>query len=148
MEVDYEESEIASDEKETNSNPRIKITFSKDRANMGEAGIMLETPPAVEVELMQEKKPQGSPSAVADVLRSSAEVMKESFLSLKRIDDDEYDDYPSDEEPNPAEDDYRFSPLPFDPEANPNSLMALPENILTLPISPCGGSADGSEEGE
>jgi len=44
---------------------------------------------------------------------------------------------------NPADDDMSVSPLPFEgqrvnyDEEDPNSLLEVPENIMTLPISPC-----------
>lgn len=37
--------------------------------------------------------------------------------------------------------DIAMSPIPMDRE-DPTSLMELPENILTLPISPCGPNDD------
>jgi hypothetical protein len=37
----------------------------------------------------------------------------------------------------PPVDDIAMSPIPFDQE-DPTTLMELPENLLSLPISPCG----------
>lgn len=74
-----------------------------------------------------------SPAAVADVARSSNEIK-----DIRRRDSD----YPSDEEFNPALDSDIGSPLPFDHE-DPASLMELPANILSLPISPCGPNDGG-----
>lgn len=37
----------------------------------------------------------------------------------------------------PPVDDIAMSPIPFDQE-DPKTLMELPENLLSLPISPCG----------
>ena len=76
-----------------------------------------------------------SPSAVVDVVKSDgiAKVAPD-FLSLSRMNEDYDDDdeYPSDEELDPAGN--RLSPLPFDRE-DPSSFMELPENILSLPFS-------------
>jgi len=44
---------------------------------------------------------------------------------------------------NPAVEDIAMSPIPFDRE-DPTTLMELPEDILTLPISPCGPNDDPS----
>jgi len=41
-----------------------------------------------------------------------------------------------------AVDDIAMSPIPYDRE-DPVTLLDLPEDILTLPISPCGGPHDG-----
>ena len=53
-------------------------------------------------------------------------------------DEKEIEMYPYDETETPAAvDDIPMSPIPFDRE-DPTTLMELPENLLTLPISPCG----------
>lgn len=87
-----------------------------------------------------EKPSSESPSAVADVAESNSAVKKPSALSPSKIkeegDGGENENYPSDEDPDPAA--RCFSPLPFDSHEDPSSLMELPENILSLPISPCG----------
>jgi hypothetical protein len=82
-----------------------------------------------------EKPNSSSPAAVADVANSS-EVVKENLMLSPSRQGKKDDDYPSDEEQNPA--DGSVSPLPFDHHEDPSSLMELPENILSLPISPCG----------
>lgn len=70
-----------------------------------------------------------------DLLRS---LIVESMPSR-----DESEQHPYDET-NPAADDIPVSPLPYDGmeheghEGNPDTLMELPENIMCLPISPCG----------
>jgi hypothetical protein len=51
-------------------------------------------------------------------------------VEAMRTDDDESMDH------QPMED-IQMSPIPFDRE-DPVSLMDLPENLLSLPISPCG----------
>jgi len=79
-----------------------------------------------------------SPSAVADVATSSSTIIKEMPPSETEREKDE-EDYPFDEEQNPALDSSgAVSPLPFDDQEDPGSIMALPENLLSLPISPCG----------
>lgn len=79
-----------------------------------------------------------SPSAVADVARSH-DILKQESLKLTPSHEKDDDDYPSDEEQDdPADDRLSVSPLPFDHHEDPSSLMELPENLLTLPISPCG----------
>ena len=45
--------------------------------------------------------------------------------------DDEFDDLGDDG-------DAPLSPLPFDHHEDPTTLLELPENIMSLPISPCG----------
>ena len=84
-----------------------------------------------------ESKPSSdSPASVADVAKS-ADIVKEKELMVSLDDDDEKDeDFPFDEDPNPAED--RYSPLNFFEQEDPSSLMELPDNLLSLPISPCG----------
>lgn len=87
-----------------------------------------------------EKPSSESPSAVADVAESNAAVKRNIMPSPSRVkveEDEEDDAYPSDEDPDPAAS-RCLSPLPFDSHEDPNSLMELPENILSLPISPCG----------
>lgn len=81
-----------------------------------------------------EKLSSASPAAVADVA-SSDDAAKENvmFSPSQRKKDDSY---PFDEEQNPA--DGSVSPLPFDHHEDPSSLMDLPDDILSLPISPCG----------
>lgn len=86
-----------------------------------------------------------SPSAVADVATSSSLIMKEMSSSKRerKKDKEDDDDYPFDEEQNPALDRNEVvSPLPFDDQADPASFMALPDNLLSLPISPCGPADD------
>ncbi len=89
-----------------------------------------------------EKISSNSPAAVADVAKSHDSSKQDSRMMMspynrEKADDDDYDDeYPSDEEQDPANE--RLSPLPFDQHEDPSSLMELPENILSLPISPCG----------
>ena len=82
-----------------------------------------------------EKTNSMSPSAVADVATSSKPVKEES--SHRDSTKDEEDDYPFEEKQNPTYIRETVSPLPFDHE-DPASLMELPDNILSLPISPCG----------
>lgn len=87
-----------------------------------------------------------SPSAVADVATSSSITVKNNNYSddeAEREDDNE-DAYPSDEEQNPALDDRgKVTPLPFNDDQDHSSLMDLPDNLLSLPISPCGpGDSD------
>ena len=85
-----------------------------------------------------------SPAGVADVARSNDSAKQDSQRMMspyncenREKDDDDYEDeYPSDEEQDPANE--RMSPLPFDQHEDPSSLMELPDNILSLPISPCG----------
>ena len=82
-----------------------------------------------------------SPAGVADVARSNDSAKQDSQRMMspynREKDDDNYEDeYPSDEEQNPSN--ARLSPLPYDQHEDPSSLMELPENILSLPISPCG----------
>jgi len=77
-----------------------------------------------------------SPAAVADVAISSPEVKHDTRILPP--DPNKGNNYPSHEEPNPALDDDLVSPLPFDHHEDPTSLMELPANILSLPISPCG----------
>lgn len=87
-----------------------------------------------------EKPSSESPSAVADVAESNSQVKPRTALSSskgKGEDGTDNDDYPSDEDPDPAAA-RCLSPLPFDSHEDPCSLMELPENILSLPISPCG----------
>jgi len=81
-----------------------------------------------------------SPAAVSDVV-SSEEIVKEERIEVGRYDRvrdyREYhdDDYPSDEDPNPATDEMRVSPLPFDLQDDQTNFMELPENLLSMPIS-------------
>jgi len=89
------------------------------------------------------KKEDGSsssPATVADVAPNSQIVKDELMLSprtKRTVRDDE--EFPFDESPNPASDgDISVSPLPFDQREDPSTLMELPDNILSLPISPCG----------
>lgn len=83
-----------------------------------------------------EKANSTSPSGVADVATSSVSVKEKR--SHRDSTKDEEDDFPFDEEQNPTSDIREtVSPLPFDHE-DPASLMELPDNILSLPISPCG----------
>lgn len=80
-----------------------------------------------------------SPSAVVDVVKSNdlnKDVSVYMSPSRENEDYDQCDEYPSDEELDPAGN--RLSPLPFDHHEDPSSLMELPGNILSLPISPCG----------
>lgn len=88
-----------------------------------------------------EKPSSESPSAVADVAESNSHVKPRTALSSSKAemggDGKDDDDYPSDEDPDPAAA-RCLSPLPFDSHEDPSSLMELPENILSLPISPCG----------
>jgi len=78
-----------------------------------------------------------SPAAVADVTISSTKV-KYGTRILPPDQNNRADNLSSDEEPNPAMDDDIVSPLPFDHHEDPTSLMELPANLLSLPISPCG----------
>jgi hypothetical protein len=57
-------------------------------------------------------------------------------------DDDmyDYDGTADDDDPaaeNNSVDDIQMSPIPFDRE-DPTTLMELPENLMMIPISPCG----------
>ena len=107
-------------------------------------------------------KKSNSPAAVVDVTSSQVIVKDEVMMSPirgKKIrdgnfrnhaechpsnddddddDDDGNNDYPSDEDPNPAADDVPVSPLPFDLHDEPSTLMELPTNLLSLPIPPYG----------
>lgn len=89
-----------------------------------------------------EKIASSSPAGVVDVA-SNDEVVKEQLMlspSRKQQPPAEEEDYPFDEGPNPAgeDKDIPMSPLPLDHREDPTTLMELPENILSLPISPCG----------
>ena len=81
-----------------------------------------------------------SPSAVVDEVKSNDNTKEASVYMSPSCENEDYDDcddqYPSDEELDPAGN--RLSPLPFDHHEDPLSLMELPGNILSLPISPCG----------
>lgn len=87
-----------------------------------------------------------SPSAVADVATSASITVKNNNYSDDEAEgeDDNDDAYPSDEEQNPAFDDRgEVTPLPFNDDQDHASLMDLPDNLLSLPISPCGpGDSD------
>jgi hypothetical protein len=79
-----------------------------------------------------------SPSAVVDVARAETPVnLDRAMLSpIRQKASRDSDEYPFDEV-NPAADDVSVSPLPFDQE-EPTSFLDLPDNLLQLPISPCG----------
>jgi hypothetical protein len=101
-------------------------------------------------------KKSNSPAAVADVTSSKVTVKDQVMVSPMRgkksrdgqfrshadyhpsNNDDDDNGYPSDEDPNPAADDVPVSPLPFDLNDDPSSLMELPTNLLSLPIPPYG----------
>ena len=88
-----------------------------------------------------EKISSSSPAAVADMVKSHHSTKQDTRMMMsphnrEKTDDDYDDEYPSDEEQDPAN--QRLSPLPFDQHEDPSSLMELPENILSLPISSCG----------
>jgi hypothetical protein len=63
------------------------------------------------------------------------------FLRGEFIREQKYDDVPYDYTEDSAMDDISMSPIPFDHE-DPTTLMELPENILKIPISPCGPHDD------
>lgn len=95
-----------------------------------------------------------SPSAVADVAPSAEDVKKDEFMDdidpnsvTRSVDDDvsvqsdlsRFQDR-DDQYKDPAYDDASISPLPFDYEAleevdDPESLMDIPDNIMSLPIA-------------
>lgn len=101
----------------------------------------------------RESQHSGSPSGVVDGVEvvlsrddDGKSISKSPVIMRKRSSEDE-------REPgsNPASDiddeDMMVSPLPFegsalfgDNEEDATSLMDLPDNIMTLPISPCGPS--------
>lgn len=75
---------------------------------------------------------------VDDGNRASPDVL----LEEDPIGQKEDEMYPFDgTESDPAVDDIAMSPIPFDRE-DPATLMELPEDIMTLPISPCGPNDD------
>lgn len=90
------------------------------------------------------------------MIRRKTKVEDENRASLgmlSREDDSDKDVelLPYDEaEANPADevDNIAMSPIPFDREdrEDPTSLMELPENLLFLPISPCGPHDDPTSE--
>lgn len=106
---------------------------SDDNSNGGESREML----------LKQEFPQESPSGVEIVLSlsdvgcrntASSRILESPALSLDAITHD-----------NPAEGDrMSVSPLPFESERcdfdeeDPDSLLEVPDDILTLPISPCG----------
>jgi len=77
---------------------------------------------------------ENSPSAVADVQEheKSNEKTANKREDAMQVDEEEF---PFDEGPE-------TSLLPFEQKEDPTTLMELPENILTLPISPCGPHDD------
>jgi hypothetical protein len=79
-----------------------------------------------------------SPSDVIDVARAETPVdLDRAMLSpIRQKTSRDSDDYPFDED-NPAADDFAVLPLPFDQE-DPTTFLDLLDNLLQLPISPCG----------
>ena len=73
-------------------------------------------------------------SADADPIDVGAAVAKAVGLDDSN---DDVDDPAGGGETADAVEDIQMSPLPFDRE-DPTTLMELPENIMHLPISPCG----------
>jgi hypothetical protein len=66
-----------------------------------------------------------------------------AFLREDPSEEKEEEMYPYDgTEDNPAMEDIAMSPIPFDHREDPVTLMELPEDIMTLPISPCGPNDD------
>lgn len=105
------------------------------------------TPSSSAISSTQPSAREPSPAAVQDVHHETKrEKARRIAAERKPIRKDEAaldEEFPFDEEPDPAGD--AMSPLPFDHREDPTTLMELPENILTLPISPCGPN-DGAAE--
>jgi len=110
------------DEKHTDEKKDDDQQMVDQEQRKGNAGVPFDEQPS-----------SSSPAAVADVANSS-DAAKENLMFSPSRSGKRDDGYPSDEDPA----DGSVSPLPFDHHEDPSSLMELPEDILSLPISPCG----------
>lgn len=90
-----------------------------------------------------------SPAAVEDISREDMNTPVDEGIEVTLPDieltrsRDSEDDFPFDEG-DPADEDMRMSPLPYDGHEDPMTLMELPDNLLKLPISPVGPQDDPS----
>jgi hypothetical protein len=140
IEVTLEEDDDDSDDSRFElSDIKLEMTDSNSR---GSSPLPPETPPRQVIK--KEEDGMASPSAVPDIGLSDdaiddVDLMLPPAIERKTSRDDR-DDHPFDEDQDPAMEPISVSPLPYSQEycIDPCSLMFLPENLLNLPISPCG----------
>jgi hypothetical protein len=109
---------------------------------------------------LTESRASSSSAAPFTIIRQKTRIEDEhrtSFGMFSREDSSDkdadllpYDEAADEAAANPADemDDIAMSPIPFDREdrEDPTTLMELPENLLSLPISPCGPHDDPSSQ--